>query len=133
IWKDLSVIRRRRILDVVPERGIGEFLGAPFVVRSRSSGSNICFERRARRLGFRFARFRLVLRRVQRRGRPGACNRIDTKSVKMNQRKVTIMRRVSRFSVLAFAALAVLTLSPMANAQNARDTSDYFYFIEANV
>jgi len=44
-----------------------------------------------------------------------------------------MMRRVSRFSVLAFAALAILTLPPMAQAQNARDTSDYFYFIEANV
>ena len=43
------------------------------------------------------------------------------------------MRRVSRFSVLAFAALAVLTLPRLAHAQNARDTSDYFNFIEADV
>jgi outer membrane protein OmpA-like peptidoglycan-associated protein len=51
--------------------------------------------------------------------------------MKTNQRKVTIMRRVSRFSILAFAALAVLPR--LAHAQNARDTSDYFYYMEANV
>lgn len=51
--------------------------------------------------------------------------------MKMNHRKVTIMRRVSRFLVLA--AFAILTLPRLAHAQNARDTSDYFNFIEANI